>query len=286
MKLLDIIDKKKAKKDINGIWCSKMNLSSEVKVSHAAWKKIYNQNVRQLLEQKKDFNKTKLIDHLKYIKKSYIFSKKTYYLEIGCGPSYIGEYLMKKYDCYFIGIDFNYPMLLTLKKHFETMGYRKYLLIHANILDMPFKKNSFDYVYGGGVIEHLENTNQIMRELYRVLKKGGVSFNTVPAFNLWWLIRFWNNIPNAFILKRFFEFVHLTVLKGKILNMYYGYELSYTLNDLEKIHITTGFRNLVSGPFVFNPSIKKLKAYWLRLLYKTLTANNYCSPVYYIYGKK
>lgn len=286
MNLKDLLNKQESKKDKNGIWITNINLPKETKISQITWEKIYNQNVKQLQEEKNEFNKSKLADHMEYIKKSYKFSKETVYLEIGSGPGYIGEYLMKKYGCYFIGVDFNYGMLLTLKKYLDKKGYKNYLLIHADILNMPLKKNSVDYIYGGGVIEHLKDTKSIMKELYRVLKKSGVSFNTVPAFNLWWLTRCWNNIPNLPIIKPILEFIHVSILNGSILNKYFGYELSYTFNNLKQIHKSIGFKDITAGAFVFHPSEKKLKSRLLRKFYMFLTSNILFSPVYYVYGKK
>ena len=286
MKLIDFLEKSRVRKDRSGIWTTKINRSKETKNSQVVWGKIYNQDIKQLREEKDDFNKSKLADHMKYIEQSYTFSNKTIYLEIGCGPSYIGEYVMKKYDCYFIGVDFNYGILFTLKKYFDKIGYKKYLLMHADISNMPLKKNCIDYIYGGGVIEHLKHTKNVVKELYRVLKKGGTSFNTVPAFNLWWFTRFWNNIPNLPMLKQIFEFIHMSILNGAILNKYYGYELSYTLNKLKHLHALIGFKNIIAGAFVFNPSEKKLKSRLLRKLYVLLTSNILFTPVYYIYGKK
>ena len=286
MKLEDLLNKKGVRKDKNGIWVTDIHLSKETKISQITWKNIYNQNLKQLQEEKNEFNKCKLADHMKYIEQSYTFSKKTIYLEIGCGPAFIGEYLIKKYDCYFVGVDFNYKMLLTLKKYFEKKGYTNYLLIHADISNMPLKENCIDYIYGGGVIEHLKDTGNVMDELYRVLKKDGISFNTVPAFNLWWPTRFWNNIPNLPVIKQVFELIHISLLKGAVLNKYFGYELSYTLGNLKQIHTSIGFKDIKAGSFVFHPSEKKLKNSLLRKFYMYLTANILFSPVYYIYGEK
>ena len=76
------------------------------------------------------------------------------------------------------------------------------------------------------------------------------------------------------------------MLKGLILNKYYGYELSYTINHLEQIHKSVGFKEISIGAFVFNPSEKKLKNPFLRKLYRSLTANIFITPVYYVYAKK
>jgi len=45
---------------------------------------------------------------------------------------------------------------------------------------IPVKGNSFDCIVAGEIIEHLYNTKLIIREINRVLKKGGVLILSVP----------------------------------------------------------------------------------------------------------
>jgi len=45
---------------------------------------------------------------------------------------------------------------------------------------LPFKENSVDTIILGGVIEHLENPNSALREMNRILKKGGVLLMETP----------------------------------------------------------------------------------------------------------
>lgn len=286
MTFKQILNLRECKKNKDGIWISKDSVLNQNEISEKSWKRIYSFSLNKLIREKNDFNKNKLQDHLKYVESSYKFTKNTVYLEIGCGPAYIGEYLMKKYGSYFVGVDFNYELLVTLKKYFDKKGLKNYVLIYGDIMKMPIKKNTIDYIYGGGVIEHLRDTNAILKKLYFVLKRGGVCFNTIPAFNFWWLIRFWNNIPNLPFLKGLFEFIHLKLLKGYVLDKYYGYELSYTMRDLYQMHRRLHFKEISAGPFVFHPSSSRLGNKILRKLYIMLTSNRLFSPVYYIYGKK
>jgi ubiquinone/menaquinone biosynthesis C-methylase UbiE len=283
---VNILDKTKTKLDKNGIWITNVKLSKEEAVSQNAWGKIYNYSLKKLAQDRKDFNKDKLDDHMNYIGDSYKFTSRTNYLEIGCGPAYIGEHLMKTYNCYFIGVDFNYPMLLTLKKYFDKKGYKKYLLIFADINDMPIKRDTIDYIYGGGVIEHLPDTNQIVEELCRVLRKGGVAFNTVPAFSFWWIIRCFNNIPSIKEFRKIFEFIHLKLLKSRILEKYYGYELSFTVNNLRSLHKKNGFSSIKIGAFAFHPSTNKLKNVLLRSLYYKTQTSIFTTAMYFVSAKK
>ncbi len=52
--------------------------------------------------------------------------------------------------------------------------------IKADILDLPFKDNSFDIIFCNHVLEHIEDDIKAMRELYRVLKPNGMGIFQIP----------------------------------------------------------------------------------------------------------
>ena len=52
--------------------------------------------------------------------------------------------------------------------------------IKADICDLPFLDNSYDFILCNHVLEHIINDNKAMRELYRVLKKNGIGIFQVP----------------------------------------------------------------------------------------------------------
>jgi 2-polyprenyl-3-methyl-5-hydroxy-6-metoxy-1,4-benzoquinol methylase len=54
----------------------------------------------------------------------------------------------------------------------------------GSILEMPFKKNTFDVVTCSEVIEHVTDPQKAIAEMYRVLKPGGILFLTTP--NAFW----------------------------------------------------------------------------------------------------
>ena len=280
--------KENYKIDKNGILSYHYFLDPETLNSKNVWEKIYNFDMDAFEKDRNDFFSSKLGDHIKHIRKSYVFNPSSVCLEIGSGPAYIGEYIMKEFDSFYVGIDFNYEMLLTVKNYFDLKGFKKYLLIHGDIKDMPIKDNSIDFIYGGGVIEHFSDTDLVLKELYRVLKNGGVSFNTVPCFNFSWvLLRSFANIPSAPIfLKKFFEYIHIKILKNKILDKFFGYELSFTRNSLRKLHERNGFKDIIIGPFTCHPSIRKLRNPFLRKLYFNAQRSRLTSFFYYVFARK
>ncbi len=52
--------------------------------------------------------------------------------------------------------------------------------VKANILDLPFKDNSFDVVFCNHVLEHITDDKKAMQELYRVLKPNGMGIFQIP----------------------------------------------------------------------------------------------------------
>ncbi|WP_400077984.1 class I SAM-dependent methyltransferase [Winogradskyella sp. R77965] len=47
-------------------------------------------------------------------------------------------------------------------------------------IKMPFENNSFDCAFGTEVLEHCPEPEIILKEVYRILKPGGIFFFTVP----------------------------------------------------------------------------------------------------------
>ena len=52
--------------------------------------------------------------------------------------------------------------------------------VKADILDLPFKNDEFDIVFCNHVLEHIEDDAKAMKELFRVMKPGGMGIFQVP----------------------------------------------------------------------------------------------------------
>ncbi|MEE9439165.1 MAG: class I SAM-dependent methyltransferase [Saprospiraceae bacterium] len=97
-------------------------------------------------------------------------------LEIGTGEGYGIEYLAPKAKTY-LTID---KYVSKIDPKFENVTFRQ-----MNI--PPFEgiaDNSFDYVVSFQVIEHIEDDNQYVSEIYRVLKPGGQFIVTTPNIKM------------------------------------------------------------------------------------------------------
>jgi ubiquinone/menaquinone biosynthesis C-methylase UbiE len=52
--------------------------------------------------------------------------------------------------------------------------------VKADICDLPFKDNSFDFIICNHVLEHIPDDTKAMQELYRVLAPSGTAIVQVP----------------------------------------------------------------------------------------------------------
>ena len=55
--------------------------------------------------------------------------------------------------------------------------------VKADICNLPFQDNSYDYIFCNHVLEHIPDDGKAMQELYRVLKPGGIAILQVPLEN-------------------------------------------------------------------------------------------------------
>ncbi len=52
--------------------------------------------------------------------------------------------------------------------------------VKADICDLPFEDNSYDFILCNHVLEHIPNDTLAMQELYRILKPGGTAILQIP----------------------------------------------------------------------------------------------------------
>lgn len=79
----------------------------------------------------------------------------------------------------------------------------------------PFEDNYFDFVFSKSVLEHVYNTENIIKETYRILKPGGITVQLTPDWATDYM-HFWDDpthvkpftkkgLNQAFILQDFIE---------------------------------------------------------------------------------
>lgn len=73
-----------------------------------------------------------------------------------------------------IGLDFSEKMLAIGREKLQQHGIQNAKLIHGNAMELPFEDNCFDYVTIGFGLRNVPDYEHVIREMYRVLKPGGV----------------------------------------------------------------------------------------------------------------
>jgi SAM-dependent methyltransferase len=105
-------------------------------------------------------------------------------LDLGCGTGLNLERL--EHYAHATGTDYFEEALYFCRERGHTM------LCKADAADLPFHDCSFDIATALDVIEHLDDDYIALKELWRVLKPGGILVVSVPAYRFLWT--YWDDI--------------------------------------------------------------------------------------------
>ena len=105
-------------------------------------------------------------------------------LDLGCGEGRHIFGVMEQFpDLKCIGLD---PHIESLEKakegleFLESISNRKTSFLSGSAYSLPFNDNSFDVIFCNHVLEHVQDDTKAMKELFRVMKKGGMGIFQVP----------------------------------------------------------------------------------------------------------
>jgi demethylmenaquinone methyltransferase / 2-methoxy-6-polyprenyl-1,4-benzoquinol methylase len=73
------------------------------------------------------------------------------------------------------GLDFSQNMLNVGIEKVKNLGLKQVTLIHGNAMELPFPDNSFDYVTIGFGLRNVPDYLQVLKEMHRVVKPGGIA---------------------------------------------------------------------------------------------------------------
>lgn len=101
---------------------------------------------------------------------------KTRILDVGCGDGTIIAPFIKGNECY--GVDIGKTVIQRAKKR----GINGYV-VNIDEDSLPFKDEYFDVVVCGEVIEHMINTDHVLKEINRVMIKDDTLILSFPNVN-------------------------------------------------------------------------------------------------------
>ncbi len=114
--------------------------------------------------------------------------KKGKALEVGCGAGMFLrsiKSLSPSLDCY--GGDIDEDSIKLAKSHDDNISY---MVFNAEAL--PFNDNTFDVIFMFDIVEHVENTDNLLNEIVRISKIGSVIHIFIPCekepFTLFWIL--------------------------------------------------------------------------------------------------
>lgn len=74
-----------------------------------------------------------------------------------------------------IGLDFSKNMLKIGEEKVKEQKLKQVTLVHGNAMELPFPDNTFDYVTIGFGLRNVPDYLQVLKEMHRVVKPGGIA---------------------------------------------------------------------------------------------------------------
>ena len=180
-------------------------------------------------------------------------------IDLGCGTGYY-LYLLNNLsvDLKLTGFDYDKRALDEAKL---MLTDSKINFVAGDMHKMGFEDNTFDKAVSSEVLEHLEKDNVALKEIFRILKPGGVLVISVPSINYPF---FWD--PLNWILQHIFN-THIKT--GFFSGIWSGHIRLYSLNEIRSKIEKAGFKieiaeELTSWCLPFNHYLVNIVA---RLLY-------------------
>lgn len=105
-------------------------------------------------------------------------------LEVGCGPgNALGAFATHCEPALLVGLDVDTELLDQARSALERDGVEA-TLVAGDIRQLPFQTESFDVVVDFGTCYHIADAELALREVERVLVRGGVFVHETPLAQL------------------------------------------------------------------------------------------------------
>ncbi len=159
------------------------------------------------------------------------------FLDAGCGEGYYITLLKDLTKWKITGIEFDAGLVDQARRwNFSSENDRNLSIEQDNLLHLKFDDEIFDLVLCSEVLEHIDDDIRAAKEIYRVLKKDGSAFITVPNVNYPFI---WD--PLNWIRKKLNlgHFSSLNTWFGGIWS--YDHKRLYSVETLSNLLINAGF---------------------------------------------
>ena len=141
-------------------------------------RKLYKESIERLIpEESLLLNKKMVKDHFSRYRFAIPFVKNKVVLDIACGVGYGSEMLALNGAKSVVGVDISDEAIIYAKNRYS---HKNVVFITANAVSTPFKDGAFDVVVSFETIEHLKKSRIFVKEVARVLKKGGLLILSSP----------------------------------------------------------------------------------------------------------
>ncbi len=223
-----------------------------------------------------DFNKNKSDFILEaYHKYSYYSLKDEIFgkvLDYGCGEGY-GSEILARFADEVNGADISSEAIDEAKKNIHSN--LTFTLLKDNYL--PFDDNTFDFVTSFQVIEHVEDVDLYLREIKRVLKRGGKYFLTTPnartrlfEFQKPWNLHHYREYSEYQLKYKLSHFFKVEYIKGISL------KAKYIKKEVKRVF----WRKLILYPISFLLVPEKIRKMILKILWDRSMSGRTKSEVY------
>ena len=93
------------------------------------------------------------------------------FLEVGCGSGAVSNHIARKHSVNVTGTDIDPDQIRLAQQHSSNLANIRF--VEADATNLPFEDNDFDIVLSFGVMHHISNWLDALREISRVLRPGG-----------------------------------------------------------------------------------------------------------------
>lgn len=157
------------------------NMTSK-KLITEQYKNTNNLKIRKELHEKYSVNK---IGFQKWMFEQYKFNSKMRVLELGSGRGEIWNYYienenLQSYEMDITLSDFSQGMVDYMQQKYQGMKIR---IQKIDILNIPFKADTFDLIIANSMLYHVKNIDQALSEVKRVLKTDGLFYCSTFGLN-------------------------------------------------------------------------------------------------------